>query len=239
MRSVVVPASDISAAIRLEMFDIMERHYDAVCYHEFAADLAEKDNVILLWTGAQLCGFSTQQLLSAQIGNTRVRAVFSGDTIVDQAFWGEQELGRAWCRYVSTIYCEDPATPLFWFLISKGFRTYLYLPLFFENFYPRFDRTTPTFERQVLDTFATLKFNHSYQGNGTVVFPHSRGQLKPGLAVVPERRRQNAHVRFFLERNPGFAEGNELACLAQISPANMKLFAGRIIFASRATEVHP
>jgi hypothetical protein len=53
--------------------------------------------------------------------------------------------------------------------------------------------------------------------------------LKPELAVIPERRRANPHVRFFLQKNPGFAAGHELVCLAEISPQNLKRFAARII----------
>jgi hypothetical protein len=36
-------------------------------------------------------------------------------------------------------------------------------------------------------------------------------------------------VRFFLERNPTYALGTELVCLAEISPANMRSIAGRLL----------
>ena len=231
LHSRIVTTSEISSAEAHEMFVIFARHYDCVTEEKFCTDLAEKDCVLMLRDDfGRICGFSTQKLLRVSVGGLRVRAVFSGDTIVDRAHWGEQELGRCWCRYVSAIHDEEPDVPLYWFLISKGYRTYLYLPLFFERFYPNCEATTPEFEQSVLNALATAKFPLNYRPEaGVIEFPKSHGQLKPHLAEIPERRLGHPHVRFFLERNPRFASGCELACLAEISPSNMKLFAARIM----------
>ena len=231
LHSRTVATSEISRAEACEMFAILAKHYDCVTPEKFLSDLAEKDCVLMLRDDlGWICGFSTQKLLRVSVSGEPVRAVFSGDTIVDRAHWGEQELGRCWCRYVSAIYAEEPDIPLYWFLISKGYRTYLYLPLFFERFYPNYEAPTPEFEQRVLDALATAKFSFSYRPEaGVIEFPQSQGQLKPHLADIPERRLRHPHVRFFLERNPRFASGCELACLAEISPSNMKRFAVRIM----------
>jgi len=239
LQSRIVPVAQISERDVRSMYEIFARHYDCVSYDRFQLDLAEKDCVLLLRNlDSQICGFSTQKLLRVMIGGVPVRAVFSGDTIVDRSYWGEQELGRCWCRYVSSLFADEPDVPLYWFLISKGYRTYLYLPLFFETFYPNCHTATPLFEQQALDTLAAAKFPGCYRPDtGVIHFRESQGQLKPQLATIPERRLRNPHVRFFLDRNPGFASGCELACIAEISPSNMKLFAGRILQQTQAHEV--
>jgi len=231
LQSRIVPVAEISEADARAMYEVFARHYDCVSRNKFLRDLAEKDCVLMLLdANAAICGFSTQRLLRVSVGGIPLRAVFSGDTIVDSAHWGEQELGRCWCRYVSSLYTEEPNVPLYWFLISKGYRTYLYLPLFFERFYPNCQTQTPEFEQRVLDTLATAKFPGCYRpASGVIEFPKSQGQLKPHLAEIPARRLRNPHVRFFLEHNPAYRAGCELACLAEISPSNMKLFAGRIL----------
>lgn len=232
LQSDLLDVRGLSPEERRAMYEVFAHHYDCVCWERFLADLEDKDCVILLRdsTTGEVSGFSTQKLLVCSVDDIPVRAIFSGDTIVDRSSWGDQELGRAWCRYVSAVYCEDPAKPLYWFLISKGYRTYLYLTLFFHEFYPRFDRPTPRFEQRVLDALAGTKFPGAYQPTtGLVLFPQSLGQLKPDLAAVPPRRQEDENVRFFLRKNPRYAEGVELACLAEISPTNMKLFAGRIL----------
>jgi hypothetical protein len=239
LQSCLVPVREITEADSRAMYQVFARHYDCVSPERFLSDLAEKDCALVLRNAdGVICGFSTQKLLRVSVGGKQIRAVFSGDTIVDRAHWGEQELGRSWCRYVSSLYSEEPDVPLYWFLISKGYRTYLYLPLFFETFYPNFQTTTPEFEQRVLDTLATAKFPLYYRPEaGVVEFPQSQGQLKPHLAEIPARRLRHPHVQFFLRRNPAFAAGCELACLAEISPSNMKLFAGRILQQTQRSEL--
>jgi hypothetical protein len=231
IQSCIVPVAAIAPAAAHAMYEIFARHYDCVSRDQFLRDLSEKDCVLVLHNaGNAICGFSTQKVFRASVAGAPVRAVFSGDTIVDRAYWGEQELGRCWCRYVSSVYREEPDVPLYWFLISKGYRTYLYLPLFFESFFPNCEEPTPAFEQRLLDTLAAAKFPDHYRPeSGLIEFPKSQGQLKPHLAGIPARRLRNPHVQFFLRRNPAYASGHELACLAKISPLNMKLFAGRIL----------
>jgi hypothetical protein len=238
LQSRIVAVQDVMEADRHTMYDLFSRHYDCVSREKFLTDLAEKDCVLFLQSAnGAICGFSTQKVLRTAISGMPIRAVFSGDTIVDRTYWGSQELGRCWCHYVSSVFAEEPDVPFYWFLISKGYRTYLYLPLFFERFYPNYQTATPEFEQLVLDTLAGAKFADSYHPErGVIEFPHSEGQLKPHLAQIPARRSAHPHVQFFLQRNPGFGVGHELACLAEISPSNMKLFAGRILAQSQGAE---
>jgi len=235
-QSRIVPVAEIAPTDARAMYEIFARHYDCVSFEQFLLDLSEKDCVLVLRNpDFEICGFSTQKILRVSVGDNPVRAVFSGDTIVDRAYWGEQELSRCWCRYVSSMYAEEPTVPLYWFLISKGYRTYLYLPVFFESFYPNCEVPTPAFEQRVLDLLATAKFpDHYLPESGLIKFPQSHGQLKPYFAEIPARRLHNPHVQFFLKRNPAYATGHELACLAEISPSNMKLFAGRIMGQAQA-----
>jgi hypothetical protein len=212
------------------MFGLFARHYEHVDRRRFEADLADKDYVILLREaeGGTLRGFSTQQVLRVHARGVPVAAIFSGDTIIDPAFWGEQELVRAWGRFAGALHAETRPATLFWFLISKGYRTYLYLPLFFDRYFPRQDAPTPPFEQDVLDALAGAKFAGYYRrASGLVEFPDRRGNLTPELAAVPPARLRDPRVRFFLERNPDHARGTELCCLAEISRTNMRSGAGR------------
>jgi hypothetical protein len=238
IQSSSVSVGEIAPADVSAMYEIFSRYYDCVSLEQFLIDLSEKDCVLMLRnSNGAICGFSTQKVFRVTVEGIPVRAVFSGDTIVDRAYWGEQELGRCWCRYVSSVYWEEPDVPLYWFLISKGYRTYLYLPLFFESFYPNCEVPTPAFEQRVLDTLAAAKFPDHYRPkSGLIEFEQSQGQLKPHLAEIPPRRLRDPHVQFFLKRNPGYASGHELACLAEISPSNMKLFAGRILSQAQAAQ---
>ena len=55
-------------------------------------------------------------------------------------------------------------TDLYWFLISKGYKTYRFLPVFFHEFYPRWDVPTPSWARAMLDAVARALFPEDYDG---------------------------------------------------------------------------
>lgn len=232
LRSEIVPIPALGPGEPRRLFDLFARHYEHVAWPRFQADLAEKDCVVLLRDGAtgEVRGFSTQKVISAVVRGRQLRALFSGDTVIDPAFWGDQELIRGWCRFAGAVRAANPGTPLYWFLISKGYRTYLYLPLFFARYYPSPTEATPPFEQEVIDTLATQKFGDCYRpASGTLEFPERLGNLTPTLAAVPLARQRDHRVRFFLERNPTYALGTELVCLAEISPGNMRSIAGRVL----------
>lgn len=232
LRSQVVPRATLTPAAARELFALFARHYEHVDWPHFAADLAEKDCAILLRdadTGA-IRGFSTQVVLRATVHGCSVRAIFSGDTIIEPAFWGDQELVRGWCRFAGAVRAAEPGVPLFWFLISKGYRTYLYLPLFFVRYYPNPAGPTPAFEQAVMHALAAGKFPDAYRpGTGTLEFADRRGNLTPELAAVPAARLADPRVQFFLSRNPGYARGTELVGLAEIAGDNMRSIAARAL----------
>lgn len=228
----IVPLASLAAHEARGLFALFARHYEHVEWSRFEADLREKDCVIVLREGTTgvVRGFSTQQVLPFSIDGEPMQALFSGDTIIDPEFWGDQELVRGWCRFAGGVRASAPGRRLFWFLISKGYRTYLYLPLFFRRYVPAPHWAPSPFERAVMDTLARLKFAPYYRReSGLLEFPDRRGNLAPALAAVPESRRADPRVRFFLERNPTYALGTELVCLAEISPENMRSIAGRAL----------
>jgi hypothetical protein len=217
------------------MYELMDRHYVNVRQNVFDADLAEKRWVILLQDPVteELCGFSTQRLLTVEAGGEQVTALFSGDTIIAREKWGESALPHVWGRLALSLIDEHSGGPLYWFLISKGYKTYRFLPLFFREFYPRYDRATPREARAIIDALAGSRWPGFYDsGAGVIRATASKDRLRPGIADVTDARLRDAQVRFFLERNPGFADGDELCCLAPLTRDNFTPAAWRVIGAA-------
>jgi len=213
-----------------DMFRLYERYYEASSETRFRGDLRGKDHVILLSDRqGQLRGFSTLAVDTAVFDERPVRSIFSGDTIIEHACWGEQTLAFAWTRLAGRIKAAEPAVPLYWFLIVKGFRTYRYLPAFARKFYPNWSEATPPAEKRLLDFLARRRFKDAYDPiSGVIRFPVSRGHLRGTWALVPEEARQRPEVQFFLERNPGYVRGEELACLTELDADNLRPLARRV-----------
>ena len=182
-----------------------------------------------------LCGFSTLTLL--QLPGAPWRVLFSGDTIIDHAHWGEQALALEFCRFAGQIKASAPDLPLYWFLISKGYRTYRYLHLFAREYWPGFandmgENSLPAANASALEAIlhqvASSKFGDAWDRRaGLIRFPHSRGQLRADWAGVRENLRQRPEVAYFLNKNPRYAEGEELACITLLDESNLRSVARR------------
>jgi hypothetical protein len=207
-----------------EMFALYRSYYDGTSAEIFRDDLGAKSHVIELHAGGRLRGFSTLAVLRAEAG----RAIFSGDTIIHHEFWGEQALAAAFCRFAGALKAEETKAPLFWLLISKGYRTYRYLSAFARAYYPHHVHATPPPVQEQMRRLARAKFGDAYDAAaGVVRFPQSRGHLKPEWALVRPQLRMHPAVRFFLERNPRFHAGEELVCLTELCADNMRSLARR------------
>ena len=222
----VRPRCEIRADEAAAMFRLYAAYYDAVSHTRFAADLGDKDYVIELMDGPTLRGFSTLALIDYASSTGPGSALFSGDTIIERDYWGEQALSQAFCRFAGALKAQRPRTPLFWFLISKGYRTYRYLSVFAREYFPNPHRATPAHIQAAIDQLAHMRFGDAYCARlGLVRFDESRGHLKPQWATIRAHVRDRAEVRFFLERNPRFHLGEELCCCTLLEADNLRSYA--------------
>jgi hypothetical protein len=220
VRGRLVGREHLKEAEREAMRALLASHFQGVTPERFAADLAEKDWVLLLEDEAGLRGFSTLRIYETQgPGGEPLTVVYSGDTIVEPGSWSTAALPKSWIAAVRALRERHPRGRLLWLLLTSGFRTYRFLPVFWRDFWPRHDaRMTP--EIQALrDGLARERFGDLYQG-GIVRFPEPQ-VLREGLDEVPEGRLRDPHVAFFLEANPGWAEGDELVCVTELAEENL------------------
>ena len=232
----LVPAASLNSNDVEEMFEIFSRYYVGVARDMFERDLREKDSVILLADDhRRIKGFSTARVIDLPAEFGHGRAIFSGDTVVEQSYWGDPALTRAFIRFAAMTKAQRPDDPLYWFLIVKGHRTYRYLPLFFRRFYPTWNSTPPRVIRGLMDRLASDRFGELYdRKTGVVRFPAPSARLSDWVAEIPYKDIHRSDVRFFLERNPGYRRGDELACLVEIAESNLKPYARRCFLGHQA-----
>ncbi len=230
----VLPVDDVSRSGRNDMFRLMQRHYANVKKEVFDRDLAKKQWIIQvrsLATG-ELCGFSTQAVVDVTVEDRPIKALFSGDTIIEPEFWGDPSLILVGGQLCLSLIDAYPNSELYWFLISSGYKTYRFLPVFFREFYPRFDDPTPAAMLQAIDTLSNQLFPERYDGAGIIRTDANQYRLRVGVADITQERLQDPNIRFFAERNPGHIVGDELCCLAPLTRANFTAAANRILGSS-------
>lgn len=214
------------------MFSLMQHCYLNTCRESFERDLAAKRWVLRVCdpiTGDTV-GFSTQVVHNLAVEGREVRVLFSGDTVVAPDHWGDPALANAWGRFALGLIDENGPESLYWFLTSKGFRTYRYLPLFFRHFTPGPDQTPTVLERKLIASLgATLAPSRFNRESGIIEASSSKETVRPDLAAPRQRGKFDPHVQFFLRANPRYSLGDELCCLAPLSRENFTRAAWRVI----------
>lgn len=217
----VVPVKQLGLGSRVQMYRIFQTYYDGATWDQFQHDLSEKNDVILLENFAGcICGFSTLQWKTIELDGRNVIGVFSGDTILEQKYWGNPALGIKFLSYLWNLKLQNIGKPVYWFLISKGYKTYLLMANNFGHSYPHFRRTTPSFEKKLMDQFYSEKFGNLYFPERGIV-SLSTGptcKLRHQVAPITESLKTNIpSIGFFAYRNPNWAQGDELACIAKMT----------------------
>ena len=228
---VAIPSrrAELTEAERAEMFALLEAHFEGVCEAQFARDLAGKDWVLRIVRDGTLVGFSTLKVFRAAHEGRCVNVIYSGDTVMAPESWGSPVLAKGWIALVRAIQSARPEEPWYWLLLSSGFRTYRFLPVFWRSFWPRHDAEPDESTRELMSSLASAHFGERYDEQaGVVRFDHPQ-RLKSHLASIPDGKSNDAHVRFFLERNPGHADGDELVCFADLGDANLTAAGVRMV----------
>lgn len=210
--------NEVTEQQKVDMFHVFRRYYNNVSQKQFNSDLSNKDAVFILLDKKEnkIRGFSTIVDLNVN-GHL---GVFSGDTIIEKEFWGQGTLGVAFLKYLFLKKLRNPFRPLYWFLISKGFKTYLLMANNFSNHFPRFEREMDLNHKSILDAFASKLYPEDYNASlGIISFKDkSKDSLKECIAPITEEMKQsNDRIRFFSDKNSNWQQGDELCCLAEMT----------------------
>lgn len=220
----LVPISQLDRATRQRMQELYFEVYEGSTPAIFQADLDAKHEALLLRHsdhGHAPVGFTTLHHSTQPWQNATVQVVYSGDTVVHPQHWGQQTLAFSFVRRLGQLHRQAPEQPVIWLLLTKGPRTFHYLSAFTRSFWPCW-HTDRSDLRPLADLLAAERFGSAYDPeSGLVRWSESRGQLKAEWAAITPEEAGRPGTRFFLQKNPHYARGDELVCLCEIAPHNM------------------
>jgi len=222
LTTMAIPRVDLSKPGIQSMFRVFSENFEGATMETFERDLDNKNWVILLRdsTSNEIEGFSTLALYETIFNHKPLSVVYSGDTIIRREYWGTPQLPSTWIKTVLEK-SVNMIQPLYWLLISSGYKTYRFLTVFYKEFYPRYDALTPPDIQSLMEHLATQRFGSDYHcEEGVVRFRDGATPLREGVAEVTDSRLHDPHVAFYLERNPGYVNGDELVCITRVHPDN-------------------
>jgi hypothetical protein len=222
LTSVAIPRAELSDTDIQSMFSVFSENFNAATQKIFERDLANKNWVILLCDAEtkEIEGFSTLALYETAFNHKPLSVVYSGDTIIRREYWGTPQLPSTWIKTVLEK-SANIVEPLYWLLISSGYKTYRFLTVFYKEFYPRYDIPTPPEMQSLMEHLATQRYGSDYHcEEGIVRFANGATPLREGISEVTNERLHDLHVAFYIESNPGYIHGDELVCITRVHPDN-------------------
>lgn len=213
--------SKISNEDKVVMYELFQNYYENISFEKFKSDLSKKDKVIIIRDTLRnkIRGFSTLQQMQINQNGKKVIGLFSGDTVIDCNFWGGTALSMEFFKNVILTKLANPSTPVYWFLISKGYKTYLLLANNFKNYYPRFDKKTPLHIRNTIKSFANHMYDKELYDEEAMILKcaNKYDRLKSNVAPISkELALTNPKIAFFQKMNPNWQQGNELCCVGSV-----------------------
>lgn len=213
------PINGLTVTHIKQMYDLYASFYENTAMDIFMSDLSKKSGVILLTRKSddKVVGFSTLTCFDLQVDGRPIRGIFSGDTIIEPAYWGNNSLAATFQRRVLIERMKHPLTPFYWFLISKGYKTYLLLTNNFYNYYPNAHGGDEKY-RRVTEAYCEALFPEAFDRQRMILdFGHAYVRLKGDVAdITPELKAANPHIAFFDKVNPEWRRGTELPCVGSL-----------------------
>lgn len=218
VRTSYVKVRDISMRDISQMYAIFEKYYEHSPFEKFLSDLNKKDGAFLVrrTEDEKVVGFSTLAVYNMEVDGRRIKGVFSGDTIVEKEYWGLRALTTAFVIRVLKEALKNPFTPQYWFLISKGYKTFLVLSKNFPEYYPNPQGKYPHL-RRIVEAYSEQLFPGTLDRQAMVLdFGFDYNHLKDNVTpITPEMRRREPDIAFFERCNPDWERGTELPCVGR------------------------
>lgn len=211
----------ISVPQLMEMYSLFIQYYNNVDMETFCSDMTKKSGVLLLEKKSpikRIVGFSTWVELDIKKNGKSAKGVFSGDSVIDRQYWGDKSMHNAGVVQMLKLKLKNPKTPVFWLLISKGYKTYLMLTNNFPKHYPNYRDQNEGFEA-IVDEYCKQLYPDVYdEDNRLLMFGDEYQYLKRDVAeITDEMKVNNPNIRHFEELNPTWRQGTELPCVGEIS----------------------
>lgn len=222
LRAETIRAKKVKRLELERMYELFSEYYQNHTFQNFQHDLFEKNHVILLKDkrSGKIQGFSTLLRVPLHMNGKKAIGVYSGDTVVNKDYWGSPALGIEFLKYLWKLKVKRLGTPVYWFLISKGYKTYLLMAKNFATFYPRYESNTPDDFKLLMNDFYGKKFPDSYQiDSGLIIHQGTSCALREKVTDITSDLLAEPRIAFFQKQNPDWGKGNELTCIAEMTLA--------------------
>lgn len=232
LKAITINQCELNTKQINEMYQLFCLYYENVNELKFKSDLKEKDKIIILKNQkGKIKGFSTLKFFKLHINHKEIIGIFSGDTIIDKNYWGSSALTMEFFKNVMKTKLHYPFKDVYWFLISKGYKTYLLLANNFSCYFPRYDKDITEESKEIINGFGQKLFKELYLRDQFIIkAAHIFDHIKEDIAPITDNERVNPKIEFFEKMNPHWQKGDELCCIGRIDLGLARVYLFRTLF---------
>ena len=185
-------------------------HHSVLLSYKFAIIARDRKDGSL--RGVTLMGIDRKEL-----NGVKFTLIKLGLSFFQNYYRGGPLLYYVFAYHVLKELALHPLTPLY--VIGKAFshKSYSILCNNIARSYPRYDMVTTDFIKSLLNDFGMgVKSPSEEYDPETFVLKRERTSMKHGVAVLQPEDLKDPHIKFFVERNPGWVKGHQLMATGEV-----------------------
>lgn len=210
---------------KLIMYEILQKYIDSYSKEQFLKNLKEKDKIIIAKDKKHVIQcFTTIKFLKVIVDGIVYRGFFTGDTVVEHGYYKRHNLVGATIYTILKERFRYFRTPFYHFMVTNSHRSYLMIARHYKHYFPRYDYEPNEAEKSILNKFAETREGAIYNPNSQILkFIDSKERLNSAMIKIKEENKNKPELRYFLNKNPRYFEGDFLCCLCEMKFSNYKL----------------
>ncbi len=197
------------------------------------ASLRTKQEVILLRDQAgSLVGIGGVEMFDLTVNGRTVTVIHAGNAAFADETRGQSHVQRLGFRYFLRAKGAHPLRPVYLAYTTFSWRSYLMLTRNFGVSWPRADAVMQEEVAALYELVGRRLMGERFESASGLTRNLER-RLRPEIAALPARLEQDVDARFFVQRNPGYASGDVVLCLAPLDAGNWWSVARRALRRSK------
>lgn len=188
--------------------------------------LEKKETIDLYATyvdNEEIVGFTGLCYKKIEVDGKRYMALYVGQTAIPSAYRGKSLIQRTIIKLLFKHYTSHPFTTLLIWNNAVTYRPYLILSKGLKDYYPNTENEANTHYKNIQNKLGEIYYLKYYNPETGLVIKDVN-VMKAHEVNYTQKELSDAHIRYYLDRNPGSAQGHGLISFCIGSMENLSFY---------------
>jgi hypothetical protein len=146
--------------------------------------------------------------------------IFLGNTVFSEEHRGKNIVEKTGFLYYLRLRVQHPSQPIYLSYVTFSYKSFRMLSRNFREYWPHMNQATPAAEAELIDHLGAKYYKELWVKEEQLARGSPVYNLKSWVAEIDEERLKDPQVRFFVQKNPGYKNGDSLFCLVPLHYKN-------------------